>query len=119
MKFVYALAITALLATTNALNLVRSKKGKDAYDMDQTTASQYDDMEQHKKFDYGVPEPETFEGVMLRRNKNKRDAYDLDPATVSQYDDMEQHKKFDYGVPEEQEEVPDSFEGAQIRRRRI
>ena len=30
----------------------RNRKSKDAYDGDEDTVSQYDDMEQHKKFDW-------------------------------------------------------------------
>ena len=68
----------------------------DAYDGDHDTVSQYDDMEQHKKFDWGV------EGLKSAYGLNQRhsaDAYDGDHDTVSPYDDMEQHKKFDWGVP--------------------
>jgi len=37
----------------NAFGLVdRSRKSKDAYNNDEDTVSQYDDMEQHKKFDW-------------------------------------------------------------------
>jgi hypothetical protein len=32
----------------------RNADRKDAYDGDTNTVSQYDDMEQHKKFDWGV-----------------------------------------------------------------
>ena len=68
----------------------------DNYDGDTNTVSQYDDMEQHKKFDWGV------EGIKSAYGLNQRakgDNYDGDGNTVSTYDDMEQHKKFDWGVP--------------------
>lgn len=65
----------------------------DAYDGDQDTVSPYDDMEQHKKFDWGVEGLKSAYGLQQRS-----DAYDGDHDTVSPYDDMEQHKKFDWGV---------------------
>lgn len=68
----------------------------DMYDGDTNTVSQYDDMEQHKKFDWGVAGLSSAYGLNQR---NKGDNYDGDTNTVSQYDDMEQHKKFDWGVP--------------------
>ena len=67
----------------------------DAYDGDHDTVSPYDDMEQHKKFDWGVEGLKSAYGLSER---NKADAYDGDHDTVSPYDDMEQHKKFDWGV---------------------
>lgn len=55
---------------------------KDNYDLDSNTVSQYDDMHQFKKGDWGLPPK--FEGLM----RKKTDNYDGDSNTVSQYDDM-------------------------------
>ena len=85
---------------------------EDAYDHDPETVSQYDDMHQYKKFDWGIGKEE-YAGVHLNRNaygvlhgalaqRNKNDAYDHDPETVSQYDDMHQYKKFDWGIGKEE-----------------
>jgi len=59
---------------------------KDQYDGDENTVSQYDDMHQYKKFDWGA-----------LAQKHRKDQYDGDESTVSQYDDMHQYKKFDWG----------------------
>ena len=76
------------------LQLHRNKR--DAYDGDEDTVSQYDDMEQHKKFDWGVDGVKSAYGLN-QKSRGSKDAYDGDENTVSQYDDMEQHKKFDWG----------------------
>lgn len=39
-------------------NAKHQNRMKDAYDNDPNTVSQYDDIKQHKKFDYGVEEGE-------------------------------------------------------------
>ena len=66
----------------------------DAYDGDHDTVSQYDDMHQYKKFDWGVDGVKSAYGLVQRARK---DSYDGDHNTVSQYDDMHQYKKFDWG----------------------
>merc|ERR1712086_258337 len=87
---------------------------RDMYDGDENTVSQYDDMEQHKKFDWGVDGIKSAYGLHQRVRKGK-DAYDGDADTVSQYDDMEQHKKFDWGQNELMEKRDDLLqESAQI-----
>jgi hypothetical protein len=55
---------------------------RDAYDNDPETVSQYDDMHQYKKFDWGVEGLKSANGLSQRSRKG-RDAYDLDPETVS------------------------------------
>lgn len=60
---------------------------KDNYDLDSNTVSQYDDMHQFNKGDWGLPPK--FEGLMRKKNDN----YDGDSNTVSQYDDMKQFPK--------------------------
>ena len=52
----------------------------DMYDGDSNTVSQYDDMEQHKKFDWGVEGIKSAYGL---NQKNKGDNYDNDHDTVS------------------------------------
>ena len=47
------------------LQLQRNKR--DAYDGDHDTVSQYDDMQQYKKFDFGLPE-EIYDGVVVNKN---------------------------------------------------
>mgnify|MGYP000945106480 CR=1 FL=1 len=84
---------SVVLQLESNVELGRSKR--DAYDGDTDTVSPYDDMEQHKKFDWGVEGLKSAYGL---NQKNRRDAYDGDSDTVSPYDDMEQHKKFDWGV---------------------
>ena len=76
---------------------MRVKSKKDAYDLDPTTASPYDDMEQHVKFDWGVKKGGEF--AQREHHHHKPDAYDYDKDTVSPYDAMPQHVKFDFGVP--------------------
>ena len=53
-------AVASVLAIQNDVyrrSSVRHNK-RDAYDLDPTTVSPYDDMYQHKKFDWGVAEGE-------------------------------------------------------------
>ena len=90
---------TVVLQLNSKLRMLRNKH--DAYDGDEDTVSQYDDMEQHKKFDWGTGANHDANGKKVyfgQRLRNKLDAYDGDEDTVSQYDDMEQHKKFDWGT---------------------
>ena len=90
---------------------MKGKRSRDEYDGDEDTVSPYDDMEQKKKFDWGVPAgtPGSKSAFSLpQKGVRARDAYDGDHTTVSPYDDMHQYKTGDFGVPK------DDFEGAQI-----
>lgn len=84
-------------ADDDSVLLQMNRSRKDAYDGDEDTVSQYDDMEQHKKFDWGVEGGSKSAYGLVQKHRSSRDAYDGDEETVSQYDDMEQHKKFDWG----------------------
>jgi hypothetical protein len=66
------------------LQMHRNKR--DEYDGDTNTVSQYDDMHQYKKFDWGVDGVNSAYGLVQRRTG---DNYDGDHNTVSQYDDMQ------------------------------
>ena len=74
--------------------------------------SQYDDLEQHHKFDWGVPSE--FEGAMMMVNlrvpDGMRDTFDNDPDTVSEYDAANVNKMPLYGSRAEAPKK-DTFDG--------
>ena len=57
MKFTALLAVAFAVTHTEAHDIyrMRQKNSRDAYDHDPNSASPYDDMEQHHKWDFGVP----------------------------------------------------------------
>lgn len=75
-------------ADDDSVLLQMNRNRKDAYDGDEDTVSQYDDMEQHKKFDWGVEGLKSAYGLS-QKHRGSKDAYDGDEETVSPYDDME------------------------------
>ena len=60
MKFTQLIAVALVASSTDAYDMYRLRQrgangqGTDAYDNDPHTASPYDDMEIHKKWDFGV-----------------------------------------------------------------
>ena len=120
-EFYAGLYTNILLDVDSQKHNLDGKLRKDAYDLDPTTVSPYDAMDQnqpwtneqrkdwfkmkteHDKDTYKIFNAQLDSKSLVQRSR--KDAYDFDPTTVSPYDAMDQHH------PWTNEQRKDWFEG--------